>query len=425
MCYCEYPDSMGKTLAEKIISEHAGKDVKAGEYVIAKVDVAITQDGTGPLAIRSFNKMGFDKVKPERTVLYLDHSAPSSRKELSNDHNFIRNFAEKSGATISDVGDGICHQVTMEKYIKPGDLLTGADSHSCTGGAMAAFTTGMGSTDVAVAMGLGKTWLKVPQTIKVVLKGKMPEGLYSKDLILYLIGTIGADGANYKALEFAGPVIKDLTQEERFVLSNMAVEAGAKAGLIGSDQKTKEYLELQGRGDDYREIQADEDAEYEKVIEIDVSKIKPVVAVPHTVDNMKFAEELEDIKIDQVFIGTCTNGRISDLRIAAEILKDRKVAEGMRLIVCPASRDVYLDAIDEGLIDIFINAGGLIMPPGCAACIGVHGGVLGDGERCLSTQNRNFLGRMGNPKGFIYLSSPATAAKTALKGYITDKMEEN
>ncbi|MBD3353584.1 MAG: homoaconitate hydratase family protein [Candidatus Lokiarchaeota archaeon] len=414
---------MGKTIAEKIISEKCGKDAKAGDFVIAKVDVAITQDGTGPLAIRNFEKIGFKKVIPERTILYIDHSAPSSRKELSNDHNLIRNFAKKYGAIVSDVGDGICHQVTMEKYIKPGDLLIGADSHSCTGGAMGAFTTGMGSTDVAVGMGLGKTWLKVPSTIKVEFTGELAKGVYSKDMILYLIGKIGADGANYRALEFTGEAITNLTQEERFVLSNMAVEAGAKAGLIASDDHTRDYLKAVGREEDYREINPDNDAIYEKVIKIDVGKIKPKIAAPHTVDNIKDIGEVSEVKIDQVFIGTCTNGRISDLRIAAHILKNKKVADGVRLIVCPASRQVYLDAVKEGLIDIFVNAGGVIMPPGCAACIGVHGGVLGDGEVCLSTQNRNFLGRMGNPKGFIYLASPATAAKSALKGYITDELE--
>ncbi|MHA1339771.1 MAG: 3-isopropylmalate dehydratase large subunit [Promethearchaeota archaeon] len=412
--------SKDQTLAEKIISEHTDHKVYAGEFVIAKVDIAITQDGTGPLAIRNFEKMGFKKVVP-KTILYIDHAAPSPRKELSNDHNLIRAFAKKYGAIVSDVGNGVCHQVTMEKYIRPGDLLIGADSHSCTGGAMGAFTTGMGSTDVAVGMGLGKTWLKVPKTIRVEFKGSLPKNVYSKDMILYLIGKIGADGANYRALEFGGKTIKKLTQEERFVLSNMAVEAGAKAGLIASDEETKKYLKQMGREDDYREIKPDNNAEYEKIIEIDVSSLKPVVAAPHTVDNIKFADELSDVKIDQVFIGTCTNGRLSDLRIAAEILKGKKVAEWVRLIVCPASRDIYLQAIKEGLIDIFINAGGVIMPPGCAACIGVHGGILGDGEVCLSTQNRNFLGRMGNPKGFIYLGSPATAAKSAIEGYITNK----
>jgi 3-isopropylmalate/(R)-2-methylmalate dehydratase large subunit len=412
---------MGQTLAEKLISEHTGTSVHAGQFVIANVDVCITQDGTGPLAIKNFESIGFKKLAhSDRTILFIDHSAPSSQKELSNDHNIIRTFAKKYGAILSDVGEGVCHQLSMEKYVKPGDLLVGADSHSCTGGAMAAFTTGMGSTDVAVAMGLGKTWLRVPETIKVVFKGKMPADVYSKDLMLELIRIIGADGANYESLEFTGETITNMTQEERFVLSNMSVEAGAKAGLIATDEKTKQYLAEQGRGKEYRKITADPDAKYERVIEIDVSKLTPRVAAPHTVDNVKAASEFSNIKVDQVFIGTCTNGRLSDLRIAANILKGKKIAQGLRLIVCPASRKIFLDAIKEGIIDIFVEAGGVIMPPGCAACIGVHGGVLGDGEVCLSTQNRNFLGRMGNPKGFIYLSSPATAAKSAIKGYITD-----
>jgi len=410
--------SKGLTLAEKIISQHTSHRVYAGEFAIVKVDLAIAQDGTAPLTIKNFEQIGFNKIMT-KTIFYIDHAAPSPNKELSNDHNIIRSFVQNYNAIVSDVGEGVCHQVTIEKYLKPGDLLIGADSHSTTGGAMGAFTTGMGSTDVAVGIGLGKTWLRVPDTILVNFKGNLPNGVYSKDMILYLIGMIGADGANYKALEFSGETIKKLSQEERFVLSNMAVEAGAKAGLIASDNETKKYLKLMGREEDFREVIPDEDAIYEKTIDIDVSSLKPIVALPHSVDNIKFVDELLEIKLNQVFIGTCTNGRISDLRIAAKVLKGKSIADGVRLIVCPASKKVFLDAIKEGLIDIFLDAGGIIMPPGCAACVGVHGGVLGDGEICLSTQNRNFLGRMGNPKGFIYLSNPEIAAKSAIAGYIT------
>ncbi len=415
---------MGQTLAEKILSEHAGCAVRPGEIHIVTVDVALVQDGTGPLAVKQLQSLDMEKVAhPERTVLFLDHAAPSPRKELSNDHVTLRTFAKKTGAVLSEVGDGVCHAVINEKYVRPGDVLIGADSHTCTGGALCAFATGMGSTDVAIGMALGKTWMMVPATFRVEVTGEFPKGVYSKDLILHLIGTIGADGATYKALEFGGPTIDSMIQPERFTLSNMAVEAGAKAGLIASDAVTKEYLESQGRGDDFREIAPDPDAEYERVIEIDVSKLAPTVSFPHTVDNTRTIDEAKGVKIDQVVIGTCTNGRLHDLEIAASILKGRKRHTDTRLLVVPASRAVYLDALDAGYIRTFIEAGALVVNPGCGPCVGVHEGVLADGEKCLSTQNRNFHGRMGNPKGEIYLGSPATAAATAIKGELADPRE--
>jgi 3-isopropylmalate/(R)-2-methylmalate dehydratase large subunit len=414
---------MGKTLAEILIGEHCGHSVTAGDFVIAAVDVCITQDGTGPLAVKNFKQMFQRLAKPDRTVLFVDHSAPSSRAELSNDHTTLRKFAAEYGAILSDVGEGVCHQLSMEKYVRPGDLLVGADSHSCTGGAMAAFTTGMGSTDVAVAMGLGKTWLRVPESLKIVWSGALQKGVSAKDLMLDLIGRITADGANYMSLEFCGPTIDTMDQEARFVFSNMAVEAGAKVGLIASDDHTRTYLEAQGRGADYRAIAPDPDATYKRVIEINASTVEPTVACPHTVDNTKPAAALGDVALDQVFIGTCTNGRISDLAVAAAILKGRQAAPGLRLIVAPASRSVYLEAARHGYLETFLEAGATIFPPGCGACVGIHGGILGDGETCLATQNRNFLGRMGNPKGLIYLGSPATAAASAVTGRITDPRE--
>lgn len=415
---------MGQTIAEKIISKHVGHEVKVGELVIAKVDVAAVQDGTGPLMCNEFKKLGKDKLaNPERSILFIDHAAPSPRKELSNTHTVLRDFAKQYGAVLSEVGDGVCHQRLVETFVNPMEILVGADSHTCTSGALGAFATGMGSTDIAVAMALGKTWLKVPATFKVEVNGEFPKGVYAKDLILHLIGTIGADGATYKALEFSGSTIDNMDMADRFTIANMAVEAGAKAGLFPTDEKTKAFLEERGRGDKFVEVKADEDAVYERVIKIDASQLKPTVSCPHTVDNTKTVDELKDVKVNQVFIGTCTNGRIEDLRVAAEILKGKKVNPDVRLLVAPASRDVFKQALKEGLIEIFVDSGAAIVTSGCGPCVGVHAGILGDGEVCLATQNRNFQGRMGNTKGFIYLASPAVAAYSAIKGYIADVRE--
>ncbi len=411
---------MGMTLAEKIISEHAGKDVHAGELVIANVDVAAVQDGTGPLTVQEFKKLGIPKLKnSERSILFIDHASPSPRKELSNTHTVLREFSKEYGAVLSDVGAGVCHQRLVETFVNPGEILVGADSHTCTSGALGAFATGMGSTDIAVAMALGKTWLKVPATFKVEVTGKFKPGICSKDLMLHLIGMIGADGATYKALEFCGDTIENMSMSERFTLANMAVEAGAKAGLFVADEKTKAFLKSRGREDKFRTIRPDSDAVYERVIKINAEDIGHTVSCPHTVDNTKPVEELKDVKVNQVFVGTCTNGRIEDLRIVAEILDGRKVHDGVRMLICPASKDVYLQALDEGLIKTFVEANATILPPGCGPCVGVHAGTLADGEVCLATQNRNFQGRMGNVNGFIYLASPYVAAYTALRGHIS------
>lgn len=410
---------MGMTLAEKIISEHAGHDVKAGELVIADVDVTAVQDGTGPLTVQEFKKLGLPRLKnPERSILFIDHASPSPRKELSNTHTVLREFSKEYGAVLSDVGAGVCHQRLVETFVNPCEILVGADSHTCTSGALGAFATGMGSTDIAVAMALGKTWLKVPATFKIEVNGKFKHGICSKDLMLHLIGLIGADGATYKALEFCGDTIDNMTMSERFTLANMAVEAGAKAGLFVADEKTKEFLKSRGREDKFRTLKPDTDAVYERVIKINAEDVPHTVSCPHTVDNTKRVEELKDVKVNQVFVGTCTNGRIEDLRVVADILKDNKVHDDVRMLICPASKDVYIQALDEGLIKTFVEANAAILPPGCGPCVGVHAGTLADGEVCLATQNRNFQGRMGNVNGFIYLASPYVAAYTALRGYI-------
>jgi 3-isopropylmalate/(R)-2-methylmalate dehydratase large subunit len=415
---------MGQTLAEKIISAHTDKPVKAGDLCIAKVDVTAVQDGTGPLTISEFKKLGIEKpFNPKRMILFIDHATPSPRKELSNSHMVMRQFAKDTGAILSEGGQGVCHQRLVEQFVNPFEILCGADSHTCTSGALGAFATGMGSTDVAVASALGKTWLKVPASFKIVVNGVLPHGVYAKDLMLYLIGKIGADGATYKALEFCGSTIDNMTMSERFTLANMAVEAGAKCGLFATDSKTFDFLKDHDREEAFKKVEFDDDAEYERVIEIDADSVVPMVACPHTVDNVKPVSELKEIKINQVFIGSCTNGRIEDLRIVAKILKRQKVHPDVRLIIAPASKNVMMQALKEGLIELFTYVGASVIPAGCGPCVGVHAGILGDGEVCLSTQNRNFKGRMGNPEGQIYLSSPAVAAYSAVCGYIADPSE--
>jgi 3-isopropylmalate/(R)-2-methylmalate dehydratase large subunit len=412
---------MGMTLAEKILSEHAGKEVRTGEIAIVKVDLTYTQDGTGPLAVRKLWEMGFKEVHhPEKTIFFFDHAAPSPRFELSNDHTFMRDFAKKTGSQVSDVGYGISHQVVAEREVKPGDVVIGADSHTCTGGALGAFATGVGSTDAAVAMALGKIWLRVPDTIRVVVKGKLPIGVYGKDIILHLIGKIGAAGATYKALEFIGDTIQNLGMAGRMTIANMAVEAGAKVGLFPSDEVTRNWLNRMERPQDYRKLFPDPDAVYEKTVIINAEELKPTIACPHQVDNIKIVDEIGDVKVDQVYLGTSCNGRLEDFQIAAKILKGKKIHPKTRMIVTPGSRLVYLEALRDGALETLIESGAIAMPPGCGACVGLHEGVLGDGEVCLATQPRNFKGRMGSPKSFIYLGSPAVAAATAIEGKIAD-----
>ncbi len=415
---------MGKTISEKILSSKSGSDVKAGDIVISSVDLVFVQDTTGPLTIRQF-KSGKKQTlaSPSRTALFIDHASPSPNRQLSNDHTFIREFAAETGCLLFDAGCGVCHQIVAEKLARPGDVIVGADSHTVTAGALGAFATGMGSSDVAVAMSLGKTWFRVPETICIRVTGRFSKGVGAKDLILYIIGLIGADGATYKALEFTGDSVDSMPIWQRLTVSNMAIEAGAKVGLFPSDNVTRKYLKKQGRGNDYTSLAADSDAAYERTIKVEAGKLEPMVARPHTVDNTTTAKSLRDIKINQVFIGTCTNGRLEDMAETASILKNRKTNPGVRLIVCPASRKIFSDAIKAGHIKTIIEAGGIILPPGCAGCLGLHQGVLGDKEICLSTANRNFKGRMGNPEGLIYLASTATAAASSLTGRITDPRE--
>ena len=410
-----------KTLAERILSDRLGREVHADEYVVAPVDVALLQDGTGPLAVRVFKELGRAvPADPRRTVLFLDHAAPSPRRELSNDHRLLREFAGETGCELCDIGDGVCHQVICERYVRPGDVLIGADSHTCTAGALGAFATGMGSTDVAVGMALGETWLRVPRTIRVELEGELPVGVFAKDVILHLVGLLGADGATYRALEFAGPWVEGLPVEDRMTLCNMAVEAGAKTGLVASDEMTRLFLAGQGRAEDWRPVAADPGASYERTLQMDVSGLSPTISQPHTVDNTAAVGEVGEVLIDQVFLGSCTNGRLTDLRIAADILRGRQVHPRVRLLVVPASRRVYLEALREGVLGDLVEAGAAVVTPGCGPCVGVHAGALADGERCLATSNRNFKGRMGNPNAFLYLGSPAVAAATALEGRLAD-----
>jgi 3-isopropylmalate/(R)-2-methylmalate dehydratase large subunit len=417
---------VGKTLSEKILSDRAGVDVRAGDIVVAPVDLAFAQDTTGPLTIRQFQESGLKKVaNPQKTILFIDHAVPSPNSQLSNDQQFMRKFAKETGCLLSEGGSGVCHQIVAEQFANPGDIIVGADSHTVTGGALGSFATGMGSSDVAIAFALGKTWLRVPESFKIVVAGRFGDKVTSKDLVLYLAGRLTADGANYKALEFQGGVVSKMTISQRLTIANMAVELGAKVGLFPSDNITRKYLIAQGRGNKFKPLAPDEDAVYEQVININASELEPMVAIPHTVDNVAPARILGDIKLDQVFIGTCTNGRLEDLAVAAAILKNKHCHPDVRLVVAPASKQILLDAIKSGYIQTLLDAGAILVPPGCAACLGLHQGVLGNNEVCLSTANRNFKGRMGNPESMVYLASPATAAASAITGEITDPRKAN
>ncbi len=392
--------------------------------MITPVDLAFAQDTTGPLTVRQFETADFKHLaNRQKTALFIDHAAPSPSRELANDHRLLRRFAQQMGCLTFDVGDGVCHQIVAESLARPGDVIIGADSHTVTAGGLGAFATGMGSSDTAVAFGLGKTWLRVPESIRIVVTGNFRDNVEAKDLILYLVGQIGADGATYKSLEFSGDAVDRMSLSQRLTIANMAVEAGAKVGLFPADKTTQDYLAAQGRGNHYQPIYPDADARYEQIVNINVAELEPMVARPHTVDNTAPARELKGTRVQQVFIGTCTNGRLDDLEIAAGILKGKKSKSGTRLIVGPASRQVMLEAMKAGYIQSLVTAGATILPPGCGPCLGLHQGILGDGEACLSTSNRNFQGRMGNPDAFVYLGSPATAAATALSGEIIDPRE--
>jgi 3-isopropylmalate/(R)-2-methylmalate dehydratase large subunit len=416
---------MGKTITEKIFSKVCGKDVKAGEFVFAPIDMAMANDITAPLAVKAFNEIteGGKVFDPKKIVIVLDHQSPADSITAAENHKMLRKFAEEQGVILYDVGEGIAHQIMVERHVKPGMLIVGADSHTCTYGALGAFATGIGSTDMGAVFALGKLWFKVPETIKFIVNGKLGKHVYGKDIILRLIGMVGADGANYMACEFSGEVIRSLSMSDRFTMCNMAIEMGGKTGIIEPDRVTFEYLKDMGVDFDKEaceELKSDEDARYGKVVDIDITDMEPQVAKPHRVDNVVNVSEVEGTKIDQVFIGSCTNGRYEDLKIAAEILKGEKVARGVRLIVIPASRAEYLKALRDGLIDVFVEAGAIVEHPCCGPCMGGSFGLIASGEVSLSTSNRNFVGRQGSPEGKIYLCSPATAAASAIYGVITD-----
>ena len=411
-------------ICEKILARASGKkEVSPGEIVEAKVDMAMVNEITGPLAIEAFHEIGIEKVwDNQRIVMVLDHQIPADSVKSAELHKIMRKFAKEQGIRhFYDVGfGGVCHQVMVEKgHVRPGELIVGADSHTCTYGALGAFGTGIGSTEMAAVFATGRIWLKVPETIKISVTGTFQKFVTAKDLILNVIGQIGADGALYKAIEFNGSTIESLSISERMTLCNMAVEAGAKTGIINPDEKTILYVRNR-TNEPFKPLTSDFDAEYEKTIEIDVSGLEPQIACPHSVDNVKSASEVEGTPINQAFIGSCTNGRIEDLRLAAEIIKGRKISNGVRFLVTPASQEVYLQALREGLLETFVEAGACVCNPTCGACFGGHMGLLADGETCISSSNRNFIGRMGSPKAKIYLASPATVAASAIKGEITD-----
>ena len=415
---------MGKTISEKIFSKASNRDAKAGEYVFAKVDMAVMNDITAPLSIKAFKEITKNgKVwDPNRVVIAFDHQLPADSVYAAENHKMLRRFAEEQGILNYDVYEGIAHQIMVEKgHVLPGMLVVGADSHTCMYGALGAFATGVGSTDMGAVLALGKLWFKVPETIRFEINGKLQKYVYSKDLILKIIGIVGANGANYKACEYTGDTIRGMNMSERFTMSNMAIEMGGKSGIIEPDKITEKYLKAIGIDVSIPEwLKSDEDAEYFKIVTLDVSDLEPQVALPHRVDNVKSVSEVEGVKVDQVFIGSCTNGRYEDLKIAAEILKGEKIAKNVRLIVIPASRSQYIKALKDGLIDIFIESGAIVEFPSCGPCMGGSFGLIASGEVSVSTSNRNFIGRQGSPQGKIYLVSPATAAATAIYGELTD-----
>ena len=414
---------MGLTIAQKILQDHIVRgNVNVGEIILARVDLAFANDVTAPISIDFLKRIGGKIYDKQKIALIPDHFTPNKDIKSAEQCKTVREFAEQNSIPYYwEVGEaGIEHVLLPEKgLIKPGMLITGADSHTCTGGALGAFATGVGSADTGFAFATGMLWFKVPHTIKFIYNGKRGKWVMGKDLILYTIGKVGVSGALYKVMEFTGPVIRNLPMDDRFTMCNMAIEAGGKTGIVEPDDITRKYLSERGVKDGVF-YKSDEDAEYDDIIEIDVSNIEPQVAFPHLPENTKPISEVakEDIKIDQAFIGSCTNGRLSDLRIAAKILKGRKKDKHVRLIIIPSTPLIYRQALKEGLFDIFLDAGAVISTPTCGPCLGGHMGVLASGEVAISTTNRNFVGRMGSPKAYIYLSNPAIAAASAVLGKI-------
>ncbi|MCD6208015.1 MAG: 3-isopropylmalate dehydratase large subunit [Methanosarcinales archaeon] len=413
-----------QTMVEKILSAKTKTDVRPNDMITVPVDFAFAHDGTLPLAIELMeDELGTRRVHdPEKVAGICDHASPSPSEQVSNVQAMMRAFACENEIAFYENGDGVCHQIVLERYAAPYKIVIGADSHTCTHGALGAFATGMGSTDLAAVMAYGKTWLKVPSSYRIEITGNLPEHIHSKDAFLYLCGKITADGATYMSMEFLGDTVDEMSVESRIVMCNMAIEAGGKCGLCIADDRVCEFLARYGRKDEYTPLSPDSEADYASEITIPADDIEPQIAAPHRVDNVAPVGEYEGVPLDQVCIGSCTNGRIEDLRIAARILKGEKAAEGTRLVVYPASRDVLLQAISEGVIRTLVEAGAAVCAPGCGFCIG-RTVALADGEVVLSTQNRNFKGRMGNNNSEIYLSSVETAAVSAVRGEIADPRE--
>ncbi|MFY9175964.1 MAG: 3-isopropylmalate dehydratase large subunit [Caldicoprobacterales bacterium] len=415
------------TMTQKILAAHAGLDkVKAGQLIMADLDLVLGNDITSPVAIKEFQKVGVKEVFDRSKVAIVpDHFTPNKDIKSAEQCKFIREFArEKEIENYFEVGEmGIEHALIPEKgLVVSGDVVIGADSHTCTYGALGAFSTGVGSTDMAAGMAIGKAWFKVPEAIKFVLKGSLPKWVSGKDVILHIIGMIGVDGALYQSMEYTGPGVASLSMDDRFTIANMAIEAGAKNGIFEVDEKTIEYMKEHSTKE-YTIYKADEDAEYTREIEIDLSTLRPTVAFPHLPENTRVIDEVGDIPVDQVVIGSCTNGRIEDLRVAAKILKGNKVKKGVRTIIFPATQKIYLQAMKEGLLEIFIEAGAAVSTPTCGPCLGGHMGILAAGERAVATTNRNFVGRMGHPESEVYLASPAVAAASAITGKISSPEE--
>lgn len=415
---------MKMTMTQKILAEHAGLDgVYAGQFIEANLDMVLGNDITAPVAIKEFEKIGVkDVFHKEKIALVPDHFTPNKDIKSAEQCKAMREFAhEKEIEHYFEIGQmGIEHALLPEKgLVVPGDAVIGADSHTCTYGALGAFSTGVGSTDMGAAMGTGKCWFKVPEAIEFELIGKPSEWVSGKDIILHIIGEIGVDGARYKSMEFKGEGVKNLSMDDRFTISNMAIEAGAKNGIFEVDEKTIEYVKEHATKE-YKIYKSDDDAVYSEKHTIDLSKIRPTVGFPHSPDNTRTIDEVGDIEIDQVVIGSCTNGRIEDLRAAAKVLKDRKINKRIRAIIFPATQKIYLMAMEEGLLKIFIEAGAIVSTPTCGPCLGGHMGILAEGERAVATTNRNFVGRMGHEKSEVYLASPAVAAASAIMGKIAN-----
>ncbi len=418
---------MGMTMTQKILAAHAGLDeVKPGQLIMADLDLVLGNDVTTPVAINEFNKAGFDSIfSRDKVTMVMDHFTPNKDIKAAAQCKQCRDFAKQYGVkNYFDVGDmGIEHALLPEKgLVAPGDCVIGADSHTCTYGALGAFSTGVGSTDMCAGMAKGKDWFRVPSAIKFNITGKLPRYSAAKDVILHIIGMIGVDGALYKSMEFSGDGLRNLTMEDRLCMANMAIEAGAKNGIFAVDEVTLDYIKDKVTKE-YKIYEADPDAEYDAVYDIDLSQIKPTVAFPHLPENAKTFDEIGEVVIDQVVIGSCTNGRIEDMRAAAEILKGRHIAENVRCIVIPATQKVYMTALKEGLLEIFINAGCAVSTPTCGPCLGGHMGILAKGERAVATTNRNFVGRMGHPESEVYLASPYVAAASAITGRISQPSE--